>query len=207
MRDWLNDTWSYSKFAYWLRNVPFNHPDPKVYAEANSNSMLHHPFRYWLSTIAIDTLQDILSMPIDFFNNIKYYINNRWITKTHILSSSHLKVGQWHELDDRILYTVMDSFVEFCLNELLYSTDTSYKTKEEKLLEFFNTTRLQSNSDDKYAEVIQEFETIYSWWTTIRPLREYVYVNSSYYETIERYDKEDDEMLLRLIKIRSNLWS
>lgn len=204
MNNRFNDAWSYSKFAYWLRNVPFNHPDSKVYAEANSNSMLHHPFRYWLSTIAIDTLQDILSMPIDFFNSIKYYINNRWVTKTHILSSSQLKIGQWHELDDRILYTVMDSFVEFCLNDLIQYCYPQFSTKEEILLDYLDKL-IEPDPLNNYHEVAAEMRTIYSWWTSIRPLR--TTPESFSHETTQLYDKEDTEMLIRLIKIRSNLWS
>ena len=206
MRDWLNDAWSYSKFAYWLRNVPFNHPDSKVYSEANANAMLYHPFRYWLSTVAIDKLQDILYIPVDFIANIKYYIYNRWIDKTHQLSSPQLKIGQWHELDDRILYCVMDSFVDFCLNDLCQYSHSQFSSKEEALLNWF-AEMSQPDEHNDYSKEVVEMQTIYQWWTTSRPIRPISSSTLSWYELSTQYDQEDDDMLTRLIKIRKSLWS
>lgn len=48
----------------------------------------------------------------DFYYNIKCYINNRWITKTHYLKTD-LKPGKWHEFDTRILHGLFNELVDF----------------------------------------------------------------------------------------------
>ena len=89
-----------------------------------------------------------------------------------------------------------------------------------------------NNSDDTYAQAIREILTLYFWWTEKRPQRETPESLSDYEEVSEiisektlsekalisslidnyhtinkRYQNEDEEMMIRLIKIRNYLWT
>lgn len=52
-----------------------------------------------------------------------------------------------------------------------------------------------------------EISNLYTWWTIIRPNREYsMYIHTTLDER-EKWDKEDKEMLIKLVKLRSFLWT
>ena len=57
-------------------------------------------------------MQDFVTWPVRKLYDVKYYINNRWVSKTHALTSN-LKVGKWHEFDTRILHCLFDELVNF----------------------------------------------------------------------------------------------
>lgn len=70
------------------------------------------PFRYWLAEEFLNDVQDFVNYVPDKINNVRYYLNNRFHTKTHALTSN-MKKGQWHEFDERILHCLFDEFVNF----------------------------------------------------------------------------------------------
>ena len=63
-----------------------------------------------------ETLPEWLEKPaewfVDPFSNLRYYINNRWVTKTHYLKT-HLKPGQWYEFDTRLLHGMFGELKDF----------------------------------------------------------------------------------------------
>ena len=71
-----------------------------------------HPIRYWLVEEGFDYVQKFINWPADCINSIRYWLNNRFVTRTHQLTSK-LKPGQWHEFDERILHCVFDELVNF----------------------------------------------------------------------------------------------
>jgi len=68
--------------------------------------------RYWLAEGGLDYLQDFINWPMDRINDLRYYINNRWITKTHALTST-LEQGKWHDFDNRLLHAAFDELIDF----------------------------------------------------------------------------------------------
>jgi pyruvate/2-oxoacid:ferredoxin oxidoreductase beta subunit len=71
--------------------------------------------------------------------------------------------------------------------------------EEEKLYEF---TDFEHNPESK--KVKKEIDELYQWWNTrISPGKN---VQNNENETEEQY-QEDNEMLIRLIKIREHLWT
>jgi hypothetical protein len=72
-----------------------------------------HPVRYWIVEEGLDAVQDFLNWPATQINSVRYWLNNRFISRTHALTSSSLKRGQYHELDTRILHCVFDELVNF----------------------------------------------------------------------------------------------
>jgi len=73
--------------------------------------------RYCLAEDGLDVLQGILNWPRDRWSDVRHYIDNRWIAKTHALTSG-LKQGKWHDFDTRLLHSTFDSLVDFVEVEL-----------------------------------------------------------------------------------------
>lgn len=111
--------WSCSKFADWIRGTPIiQSGTSKEWSEWRKHAK-RKKFRYWLAEEALDCIQDFVNWPIHRLNHIRYYIRNRWISKTHTLTSS-LERGQWHEFETRLLYSSFDSLVDFVEIEQAY---------------------------------------------------------------------------------------
>ena len=113
--------WSCSKFADWLRGIDKPQSETgKGWRDWNKLAKATHPWRYWLAEEGLDNLQNFIYWPFDKLYSIKYWINNRFITKTHTLTSS-LKRGEWHEFDERLLYCMFDELVNFVEGELAWN--------------------------------------------------------------------------------------
>lgn len=112
--------WSCSKFADWLRGTP--KPNNGTAEEWNiwEKRAKLKKVRYWLAEEGLDYLQNFVYWPANQINNIRYYFNNRWITKSHALTSK-LKRGSWHDLDTRLLHSVFDELVNFVEVELAWA--------------------------------------------------------------------------------------
>jgi hypothetical protein len=103
--------WSCSKFADWLRGTDkLSAGTGQEWNDWDNTAKSTHPFRYWLAEEGLDKLQNFIMWPIDKLYSVKYWINNRFVTKTHTLTSN-LKKGQWHELDTRIMHCLFDELV------------------------------------------------------------------------------------------------
>jgi hypothetical protein len=72
----------------------------------------NHPIRYWFAEEGLDKIQNVLCYPVDKLYDIKYWFNNRFISKTHALNSN-LEKGIWHEFDTRLLHCMFDELVNF----------------------------------------------------------------------------------------------
>lgn len=104
--------WSCSKFADWLRGEnKLNCGTSKEWCDWEDQAQTKHPIRFWLAEEGLDHVQKVICSPIDGLYSVKYWINNRFVTKTHALTSS-LKKGQWHELDTRMLHCLFDELVD-----------------------------------------------------------------------------------------------
>ena len=85
----MRNYWSCTKFADRLRGTP------KPTAETSSGwkewgnaAKKAHPFRYWLAEEFLDAVQNVINYIPEKLYNVKYYINNRWVTKTHSLTAN-----------------------------------------------------------------------------------------------------------------------
>lgn len=112
-----NDYWSLSKFAGWLQGTP-NEDKPRTMKDWKAfhrDAKTKHPIRYWLANEALDHIQNSLWFVPNVIYSIKCYLNNRFVSKTHALIAHphNLKRGQWHDMDSRIEYCLLDSLVDF----------------------------------------------------------------------------------------------
>lgn len=252
--------WTNSKFANWLRGTK----KPRAlglgeWDKWKQEAKQKHPIRYWLAEEGLDHIQDFVSFPKDVYNKISYYINNRWISKTHALTSN-MKKGDYYDLDTRIIECLFDELVNFVEVELAWHR-VAWSDKERapwwRRVFRFRTWRspehgidhlnweisLKYNEDwdkdnERYgqptpqAEAAKEKLALYNWWKqrANRPdphdasgWSEYCRANPKFLDTLgsaeskmtldrlneieKRYDEEDTEMLIRLIKVRKSLWT
>ena len=102
--------WTCSKFADWLRGT-WTETATKAY-----------PFRYWLADNALGFLQDFVTWPTRKLYDIKYYINNRWVTRTHSLTAHarDIKPGHWQDVGNRFLPCLFNELVDFVEVELAW---------------------------------------------------------------------------------------
>lgn len=115
--------WSCSNFADWLRG------NPKPSAETaegwhawRKESKAKHPFRYWLVEEGLDAIQSAIHWPTDKIYSLKYYINNRWVTRTHALTADPKDSprGQWKDLGNRFLPCMFNELVNYVEIELAW---------------------------------------------------------------------------------------
>jgi hypothetical protein len=105
--------WTCSKFADWLRGTASpKSASSKAWNEWARNAKLAHPFRYWLAEDALSKAEEIITAPKNMLYSAKYWFINRYVAKTHALTSN-LKKGQWREFDTRLLHCTFDSLVNF----------------------------------------------------------------------------------------------
>ena len=106
--------WSCSKFADWIRgDKKLGAATSEDWAAWTKTNKLRRPIRYWLAEEGLTHLQDFVYWPANRIQSIKYYINNRWITRTHGLTATSLKPGVYYELETRILHSMFDELVNF----------------------------------------------------------------------------------------------
>jgi len=251
--------WSCGKFAEWIRGEKKPLALTMEEWEAWRKELKKKsPYRYYFSEVLLNKIQNIVCWPSDVVNSIRAYIENRYITKTHYLKTG-LEPGQYHELDDRILFGLFNELVDFIEVEQawLYSLgnkEKKYIFKKGRCIEA-GVDYLNWASELKYEEdcgiykddpnygeptrqalAAKKILELYNWWKN-RPKRpdpmdlsgwsKYCEDNKSedgiypsfkkdekkseifekLEEIEEQYEKEDEAMLIDLIKIRKSLWT
>jgi hypothetical protein len=117
----MRNYWTCSRFADWLRGTPkLNSGTSEEWSTWKKTAKSAHPFRYWLAEEALGDLDDLWNYIPSKISSVRYYIDNRFLTKTHVLSSS-LSKGQWHEFEERVLHSMFDTFVDFIEIETAWS--------------------------------------------------------------------------------------
>jgi hypothetical protein len=116
--------WTCSKFADWLRGTAkLKAGTSEEWDEWTTTAQMRHNFRYWLAEEGLDILQKIVYWPTDTLYSIKYYINNRWVSRTHSLTAHarDIKPGQWRDVGDRFLPCLFNELVDFIEIESAWS--------------------------------------------------------------------------------------
>ena len=108
--------WTIGKFADWLRGTPklkcgTSEEWDAWYAQAAKA----HPVRYWIAEEGLDHAQKFFCGPMDLLNDIRYYINNRWVSHSHRLTAHprDIKPGQWQDVGNRFLPCLFNELVDF----------------------------------------------------------------------------------------------
>ncbi len=275
--------WSCSKFADWIRGIKKGAAKTgRGWRDWERDGKKLHPVRFWIAEEALDAVQNFIWWPVDKLYDIKYYINNRWVSRTNSLTAHprDIKPGQWCDVGNRFLPCLFNELVDYVEVELAW-WHIAWSKKDEKAkynAPFWATgwfrwrtwrcpqagldnlswqrdlvwNEEEFGANDKnigkptyQAIKAQEILALYKWWTEVYPnrpdphdaggwsavcdrrrlkdgggiglfndedetpaeRRETMKALKLSQKIEEQYDKEDDEMLIRLIKIRKNLWT
>jgi hypothetical protein len=115
--------WTCSKFADWLRGTKkLGAGTSEEWDEWTTTAQMRHNFRYWLAEEGLDYLQKIVYFIPDTLYSAKYYINNRWVTRTNALTAHprDIKPGTWSDVGNRFLPCLFNELVDFVEVELAW---------------------------------------------------------------------------------------
>jgi len=115
--------WSCSKFADWLRGTPkLDAGTSKEWRDWREQAQTRHPVRYWTAEEGLDYIQNAVYFIPDQIYAVKYYINNRFVSRTHSLTShpKDIRPGTWRDFGDRILPCLFNELVDFVEVELAW---------------------------------------------------------------------------------------
>ena len=115
--------WSCSKFADWVRGTPkLSAGTSEQWDEWNRKAQGYSKIRYWLAEEGLDYVSNVVYFIPDTLYSIKYYINNRWVSRTHSLTAhpKDIKPGQWCDVGNRFLPCLFNELVDFVEVELAW---------------------------------------------------------------------------------------
>ena len=116
--------WSCTPFADWLRGTKkLSAGTAEEWDEWTTTAQMKHNFRYWMAEEALGHIQDFVTWPVRKIYDVKYYINNRWVTRTHSLTAHarDIKPGQWQDVGNRFLPCLFNELVDFVEIETAWS--------------------------------------------------------------------------------------
>jgi hypothetical protein len=269
--------WSCSKFADWIRGTDkLKMGTSEEWKEWNTTAKMKHSFRYWVAEELLDDIQGVFLYIPERLNDVRYYINNRWVSRAHALTAHprDIKPGRWQDVGNRFLPCLFNELVDFVEIEqawhfIMWNDEEQKKynvpwwrsgwlrwrtwRSPEAGLAYLNWAMSLTNKDyiepgekeepTYQAEAAKEILELYQWWCIKYRNRPDPYDASGWSayceaarlandgklsfdndktpelkemadkalaklrEIEEAYEKEDEEMLIRLIKIRQSLWT
>ena len=108
--------WSCSKFADWIRGTAkLSAGTSEEWDEWTTRAQMKHNFRYWLAEEGLDYLQTIVYYIPDKLNDVRYYINNRFVSRSHSLTAHarDIRPGSWSDVGNRFLPCMFNELVDF----------------------------------------------------------------------------------------------
>ena len=108
--------WTCSKFADWIRGTAkLEAGTSEEWHEWTTAAKMKHSFRYWLAEEGLDYVQKFVYYIPDQLNDIRYYINNRWVSRSHALTAHDrdIKPGSWCDVGNRFLPCMFNELVDF----------------------------------------------------------------------------------------------
>lgn len=119
----MNHYWTCSKFADWLRGTTKGGAKTSEgWDEWEQRAKAAYPIRWWLAEEGLDYVQKVVYFIPDKIHAVKYYINNRFVTRTHCLTAHarDIKPGDWRDVGNRFLPCLFNELVDFVEIELAW---------------------------------------------------------------------------------------
>lgn len=116
--------WSCSPFADWIRGTTkLKMGTSEEWHEWEVRAKRDYPIRWWIAEEGLGHVQDFVTWPVRKIYDVKYYINNRWVTRTHALTAHprDIKPGTWCDVGNRFLPCLFNELVEFVEVESAWS--------------------------------------------------------------------------------------
>ena len=126
--------WSCTPFADWIRGTKkLSAGTSEEWYEWTTTAQMKHNFRYWLAEEALGHIQDFVTWPVRSLYSVKYYINNRWVSRTHSLTAHprDIKPGQWQDVGNRFLPCLFNELQDFVEVESAWS-HIAWGSKEDR---------------------------------------------------------------------------
>lgn len=198
------DYWSCGKFADKIRAL--FHVEPKPHAATGEEWDRWHKANkrnvgYWIAEELLNNLQDIWYFPKDVYRNILRYYKNRFVDKSHYLSTK-LKAGEYHEIETRMLHGLFETLVDFVEYEKAHMHMISHPgEKRVKLpnaelgLKYLDWEINLGDQSPLQSEGAKEVLELYKWWKEVRPQRPDTWEASglaAFYDA-KREDKDEDD--------------
>ena len=121
----MRNYWTCSKFADWLRGTA----KPKYgtsdeWKDWKTHAKAKHPIRWWIAEEGLDHLQDFVMYIPEKFKDARYYINNRFLTRSHALTAHprDIKPGSWCDVGNRFIFCLFNELVDFVEVEQAWMT-------------------------------------------------------------------------------------
>lgn len=144
-------------------------------------------FGYWVTETLLDSIQDVYLFIPDVYYNVRYFIYNRFIDKTHYINTK-LKKGNYHGFDTRLLHGLFEMLVDFVevekasrqfTSEYISEGKEAYDKKDhstpsrEAGLKYLDWEIGLSEEDGGIgqADAAAEIKELYLWWKDVRPNR------------------------------------
>lgn len=259
--------WSNTNLAKWIyKSIGIKKPSSATFDgwyEWETSTQKKHPIIYWIVETALDKIQSAVYLPYDIVNTFLIWFHYRFIKRTHLVETT-LKKGDYHSVEEQIMFTNFQILVDFVECEkasmqlwchkdakrpwymrTLLRKFCKYRNPEYGL-EYLNwEANLGDEGGEHQVSSAIEILKLYDWWKNVRPKRVDPFVASGlkeFYEKsdaelekagpmrflhpktdeekfilnemtkienelMESYDKEDTDMLIRLITIRRDLWT
>ena len=194
-KQYRNSYWSDSKLFSWM--LPEKTNQPKSFASV-SEMFAHINTKDPLIERFIDKLQDIILFPSDLIYSVKIYLKNSK-GNSHVLDGG-LKKGQWHDLVYRIpicLFGELEKFIEQEKGIETHEWEMKLTYDEDWGVEPDN---LKYGTLTPQALAAIEQNEIWKWWKANKDRKDVDFENE------EDYLKQE-EMLIRLIRVRNSLWT
>jgi len=115
--------WSCSPFADWVRGKPkLKMGTSDEWNNWEDEAKRYHPVRYWIAEEGLSYIQDFVTWPVRKIYDVKYYINNRWVTHTHALRAHPRDIlpGSWMDVGNRFLPCLFNELVDYVEVELAW---------------------------------------------------------------------------------------
>lgn len=199
--------WSNSKLADWIRGEKSPVAlSAKGWEEFERRNREQRPIRFWIAEDGLDGLQTFLCWPLDKIKDVRYYVNNRWVTKAHALTAHprDVKPGTWCDYGDRILYCLFNELVDFVEIEKAWMSvisDDQDKYKMPWVYKHVLRRRWRSPNaglaylnwevEETQNESRQEIIDLYLWWKLKRPLRPDPFEASGFLDAVDHVSLEE----------------
>jgi len=112
----MRNYWTCSKFADWIRGTTkIKCGTGKEWAEWEKAAKARYPIRWWIAEEGLDHIQDVWCYIPERINDVRYYINNRFVSRSHSLTAHprDIKPGQWQDVGNRFLPCLFNELVDF----------------------------------------------------------------------------------------------
>ena len=108
--------WTIGKFADWLRGTPkLKCGTSEEWDAWTDKAKAAYPVRWWIAEEGLDHLQKFVYYIPDKLNDIRYYVNNRWVSHSHALTAHprDIRPGSWNDVGNRFLPCMFNELVDF----------------------------------------------------------------------------------------------